>query len=169
MTFHRKTTPMEKKSRTIHCLSIMVLLKLNAVTNSWDLGQQSEVHIPQNNKDFRQLNKITVINGLHTAKVSTMYLTQQQTDFRKTHNIPIKEKFGSKYIPVMLPEEEFTYGDANRPSTPVKLVIGNCYALMAEDKNKKLYETRTSQSVNSKKLGFKDVRLELLFRPRAMS
>lgn len=61
----------------------------------------------------------------------------------------------------MLPEEDFTYGDVNRPSTPVKLVIGNCYALIAEEKNKELYETRMSKSMNPKKLGFKDVQIYL--------
>lgn len=39
----------------------------------------------------------------------------------------------------MLPEESFTYGVPNRPSTPMKLVMGNCYALEAEQKNQDSY------------------------------
>lgn len=72
-------------------------------------------------KNFKELNKMSTMNGLHTAK--------DQTQFRKHHNVVVKEKKGQKLMPIMLPEEEFTYGQSNRPSTPVKLVIGNCYAL----------------------------------------
>jgi hypothetical protein len=31
-----------------------------------------------------------------------------------------------------LPDEEFTYGKANRPSTPVKAVVSNFYGDVAE-------------------------------------
>lgn len=71
--------------------------------------------------------------------------------------VPVKQKQGSKLIPVYLPEEDFTYGEANRPSTPMKLVVGNCYALMAEDRNRETYQSRTSQSSNCRKTTFKNV------------
>lgn len=41
----------------------------------------------------------------------------------------VETKKGQKVIPIMLPEENFTYGVANRPSTPIKLVVGNCYGI----------------------------------------
>jgi len=31
-----------------------------------------------------------------------------------------------------IPEEEFRYGKPNRPSTPMRLVIGNCYGLESQ-------------------------------------
>jgi len=41
----------------------------------------------------------------------------------------VQQKKGQTNLPIMLPEEEFAYGVPNRPSTPVKLVMGNCYGL----------------------------------------
>jgi hypothetical protein len=60
---------------------------------------------------------------------------QQQSQFRQTRDIMVTPKEGQKVIPIMLPTEEFTYGVGNRPSTPMKLVMGNCYALEADQKN----------------------------------
>jgi hypothetical protein len=74
-----------------------------------------------------------------------------------TNTIQLSQKEGSKLIPVYLPEEQFTYGEPNRPSTPVKLVIGNCYALMAEDQNRDMYQTRMSKSTINHKPTFKEV------------
>jgi hypothetical protein len=74
-----------------------------------------------------------------------------------TNTIQLNQKEGSKLIPVYLPEEQFTYGDSNQPSTPVKLVIGNCYALKAEDHNHDMYQTRMSKYNANRKTVFKDV------------
>jgi hypothetical protein len=40
----------------------------------------------------------------------------------------------------VLPDEEFTYGKANRPSTPVKAVVNGFYADVAEHETLKRYE-----------------------------
>ena len=45
----------------------------------------------------------------------------------------VNTKEGQKVMPIMLPSEEFTYGVENRPSTPMKLVMGNCYALESDN------------------------------------
>ena len=46
----------------------------------------------------------------------------------------------------MLPDEEFTYGRANRPSTPVKAVMSNFYGDVAEQQIMNRYETIKVQS-----------------------
>ena len=45
----------------------------------------------------------------------------------------VQKKEGKRVMPIMLPEEEFSYGVANRPSTPVKLVIGNAVAYLQQN------------------------------------
>ena len=75
---------------------------------------------------------MTITNNLHTAK--------QQQEFRKYNDAMVKQKKGEKFMPIMIPEEDFTYGQPNRPSTPVKLVIGNCYALEQDNKNETMYQ-----------------------------
>jgi hypothetical protein len=64
---------------------------------------------------------MSAMNGLHTVK--------QQTEFRRRNDVMVQTKKGQTVIPIMLPEENFTYGSMNRPSTPMKLVMGNCYGL----------------------------------------
>ena len=98
----------------------MVYISLYKVVNGWEVAKES-AEIPSKKRNFKELNKMSTKNGLHTAK--------EQAAFRKTTDVMIKSKKGEKVIPILLPEEEFSYGQANRPSTPVKLVIGNCYAL----------------------------------------
>lgn len=93
--------------------------------------------------------------GIHTSK--------DQTPFRTSNQLEVKKKYGSKNIPIMLPEESHVYGEANRPSTPVKLVIGNCYGLIEEDKNRTLYEIRSMDRTGGK-LGERKVR-RVLCRP----
>ena len=39
----------------------------------------------------------------------------------------------------------FTYGTSNRPSTPMKLVMGNCYALEAEAGKEANYNTQVAK------------------------
>lgn len=104
---------------------------LTVVVNSWKNADEAP-DIPSKKKDFKELNKASVIRGMHTAK--------DQTSFRKTNDMMIQTKKGQKFVPISLPEEEFSYGLSNRPSTPVKLVIGNCYALEQENKNATMYQ-----------------------------
>ena len=47
---------------------------------------------------------------------------------------------------MILPHEEFTYGKANRPSTPVKAVVGGFYGAVAEKETLTRYEIIKAQS-----------------------
>lgn len=76
---------------------------------------------------------------------------QEQTDFRKTRDIMVQAKEGQKVMPIMLPNEEFTYGVGNRPSTPMKLVMGNCYALDAEKIKQQEYLRETEKLESGRK------------------
>ena len=127
------------------------------VTNEWYLGNQNQLSSTTGQKDFVKSNKLTVKYGIHTSK--------DQTPFRMSNNIEVRKKYGSKNIPLMLPEESHVYGEANRPSTPVKLVVGNCYGLIQEDKNRTMYETRSLQKTNNKLNSSVKVSL-ILFRLR---
>ena len=40
----------------------------------------------------------------------------------------MKVKEGRKYYDIQIPNEDFTYGIENKPSTPIKNVICNSYA-----------------------------------------
>lgn len=73
-------------------------------------------------------------------------------------------KKGQKNIPIMIPQQEFVYGVPNRPSTPVKLVIGNCYGIQkeAEIKDKYMRETLRKQQQNGKKLQAHKTKAQLL-------
>ena len=67
---------------------------------------------------------------------SISFSIQQITDFRKDHEIKVKVKEGQKYYGVSIPNEDFCYGVANRPSTPIKEVICNVYADREEELKK---------------------------------
>ena len=97
-----------------------------SVVNGWKEAQPSEKP-PSKLKNFKELNKQAIHNNVHTSK--------QQQNFRQTQDIMVNQKEGQKVIPIMLPDEEFSYGVGNRPSTPMKLVMGNCYAIEADQKN----------------------------------
>lgn len=73
-------------------------------------------------KDFKSLNKVSISNKATNSRT--------QYDFRKQIDIRLKEP--KRQGPMYLPEEEFTYGVANRPSTPVKAVISGFYGDVAE-------------------------------------
>ena len=53
---------------------------------------------------------------------------QEFSSFRKDNEIKQKLKEGQKYYGISIPNEQFTYGVPNRPSTPIKNVICNTYA-----------------------------------------
>ena len=94
---------------------------------------------------------------------------QDQTNFRKTRDIMVEAKEGQKVIPIMLPAEEFSYGVPNRPSTPMKLVVGNCYALEAESNNEVGYNTQTmkSEAQKSRKVQAKTTKSQALREQQA--
>ena len=52
---------------------------------------------------------------------------EEIAEYRKSNKILVKIKEGKKFYDVKIPNESFTYGIENRPSTPIKNVISNCY------------------------------------------
>lgn len=67
----RKTIRTAGRSQTTRSRSAMVLVYDMQVTNSWNYGHPSHPKVTQNNKDFREMNKLTVRSGLYTAKVAS--------------------------------------------------------------------------------------------------
>jgi len=47
------------------------------VTHSWNYSSHSQPKIPQNNKDFREMNKLTIRSGLHTSQVAVDSLSNR--------------------------------------------------------------------------------------------
>ncbi|CAD8083672.1 unnamed protein product [Paramecium primaurelia] len=92
------------------------------VTMTWKFHKESQDQVP--NRDFTELNKQSIHNGF--VKAHDMY------KFRQTNDARLKIKKGTNIQAIELPEEEFRYGRKNRPSTPMKLVMGNSYGIQAE-------------------------------------
>ncbi|CAD8194847.1 unnamed protein product [Paramecium octaurelia] len=102
------------------------------VTMTWKFHQESQDQLP--NRDFAELNKQSIHNG--SVKAHDMY------KFRQTHDARLKVKKGTNIQAIELPEEEFRYGRKNRPSTPMKLVMGNSYGIEAESTILDKYQQR---------------------------
>jgi len=89
---------------------------LSIVTQNWQYSKRTESKEP-NPRDFIKLNK-------KCAKEAVT--APQNREYRNTHDARIP--FGViKQKGVALPEENFTYGRANRPSTPINGLIANSY------------------------------------------
>ena len=73
------------------------------------------------------MNREGIKNGCIDSKVYA-YSIQKLSEFRKDNEIKVKVKEGQKFYGVQIPNEDFTYGVSNRPSTPIKNVICNTYA-----------------------------------------
>ncbi|CAD8174727.1 unnamed protein product [Paramecium pentaurelia] len=104
------------------------------VTMTWKFHQESQDRVP--NRDFAELNKQSIHNG--SVKAHDMY------KFRQTNDARLKLKKGTNIQAIELPEEEFRYGRKNRPSTPMKLVMGNSYGIEAESQILEKYQGRAS-------------------------
>ena len=92
------------------------------VTSSWKFHDLSKKARPD--RDFKKLNKMSV--GGHAVNAREMY------EFRKAHDARMKEPTGLQKQTIRLPEEGFAYGKPNRPSTPIKGVVGNFFGELAE-------------------------------------
>ncbi|CAK57406.1 unnamed protein product (macronuclear) [Paramecium tetraurelia] len=114
------------------------------VTMTWKFHQESQDKVP--NRDFAELNKQSIHNGSVKAHV-TVHSIQDMYKFRQTHDARLKLKKGTNIQAIELPEEEFRYGRKNRPSTPMKLVMGNSYGIEAESTILEKYQVRASSQV----------------------
>ncbi|CAK60859.1 unnamed protein product (macronuclear) [Paramecium tetraurelia] len=117
------------------------------VTMTWKFHQESQDRVP--NRDFPELNKQSIHNGSVKAHV-TVHSIQDMYKFRQTHDARLKLKKGTNIQAIELPEEEFRYGRKNRPSTPMKLVMGNSYGIEAESQILDKYQGRASSQVSFK-------------------
>ena len=113
---------------------IISLLDESIVTSIWSLHDRSQKGLPD--KDFKSLNKLSVKEKATCAR--TQYTFRQNVDVRLRE--PVKDKG------IYLPEEEFTYGRGNRPSTPMKAVMSGFYGDVAEQQTLNRYEVLKEQS-----------------------
>ncbi|CDW88730.1 UNKNOWN [Stylonychia lemnae] len=70
----------------------------------------------------------------------------KETDGVGRQQIDIRLKEPKRQGAMLLPEEEFTYGKANRPSTPIKAVVSGFYGDVAEQQILTRYEVLKEQS-----------------------
>ncbi len=104
------------------------------MTSIWSLHNRSIKGRPD--KDFKALNKLSIREKATNAHT--------QYSFRQNIDVRLKEPTKDKGI--YLPEEEFTYGRANRPSTPMKAVVSGFYGDVAEQQTLSRYEILREQS-----------------------
>eukprot|EP00347_Sterkiella_histriomuscorum_P018400 403345649 len=104
------------------------------LTSIWSLHQRSMKGLPD--KDFKTLNKASIYNKAVTC--------QTQYNFRQNVDIRLKEP--RRQGPMYLPQEEFTYGRQNRPSTPIKAVVSGFYGDVAEQQILTRYDILKEQA-----------------------
>lgn len=104
------------------------------VTSIWSLHNRSVKGLPD--KDFKVLNKVSIKEKATNAHT--------QYSFRQSIDIRLKEPAKDKGL--YLPEEEFTYGRGNRPSTPMKAVMSGFYGDVAEQQTLSRYDLLREQS-----------------------
>lgn len=80
---------------------------------SWQYHQETEEKLP--NRDFRQLNKLSVSQKCIRPK--------EVSNFRKEVDVREKVPHGRAGIELLLPDENFRYGKANKPSTPFDQIL----------------------------------------------
>jgi hypothetical protein len=107
------------------------------IVNTW------QFHIPSKltaqKRDFRSLNKKIVRRGMSTSKDFRSFV---QADNSMTK----QPKEGNKSIAVILPDDEFAYGYANRPSTPLNNLLANVYGAQSTEVTREIYKTRLAES-----------------------
>lgn len=92
---------------------------VGALISSWAVHSSSKV--PAADKDFRKLNALSITEGACTSAT--------QRKFRNTVNVRIKSASQKGKISV----PDMTFGVENRPSTPIKAVVGNFYGEYAAE------------------------------------
>ncbi|EAR89726.2 hypothetical protein TTHERM_00974270 (macronuclear) [Tetrahymena thermophila SB210] len=105
------------------------------VSMTWKYHAETRPKEPD--RDFAKLNKMSLTQGLHKSN--------QFSDYRKRVDARMKVVKGRNALPLYIPEEEFRYGLPNRPSTPIKLVLGNCYGLEFQQRIEQDYMYRSQQ------------------------
>lgn len=108
--------------------------KFHSVTYLWKEHHQTAETAPD--RDFRKLNKMSLGQRCTSAKA--------QREYRKHNDAYISQTKGNKTkMGAMLPVYQ-TFGVPSLPSDPMKLVLNNTYANMAEEEISMIYSTRMS-------------------------
>jgi len=106
------------------------------VTSSWKVHTPTKAAVQK--KNFKSLNKMSVNFGLSTAK-----------NFRQVANANEKRlvpNVGTKLVALVLPGEEFVFGQPNRPSTPMQAVVSHNYGNVAAKQTEDIYRTRVAET-----------------------
>jgi len=139
----------------IACVLKHLVCLSTLVTSIWHYSRENA--LSRQDKDFKKLNKSALGNRATTAH--QQYLHRQQSDIRIRHPSQVRDSVQRKAQrtcggsmsamryggtgrqnqkklapPMIIPSdqnENFTYGAALRPSTPIKAVIGNFYGEIA--------------------------------------
>lgn len=95
---------------------------VNKLIHDWKYHDPTQDEI--GDKDFCKMNKVAVKKGQYTS--SGFRTISKESGDR------IKPYKGKKEQEIFLPEKDFVFGVANKPSTPVKKVINNDYGNESE-------------------------------------
>jgi len=100
--------------------------------NDWKFHTKSVEPIRERN--FKMLNKMSIKEGLSTSKAFR--------SARKLKDTLAPSHHASLSLRMMLPEEAYSYGIPNKPSTPMESVIGNEYGAFEAQKTLDIYRLR---------------------------
>jgi len=106
------------------------------VTSSWKVHTPTKSAVQK--KNFKTLNKMSINFGLATSK-----------DFRQvasSNEERLVPNVGSKLVKLVLPEEQFIFGQPNRPSTPMGAVISHNYGNEAATVSENIYKARIAET-----------------------
>jgi len=113
------------------------------LTSSWVTHTPSKASA--NKQNFRSLNKMSVGIGLATSK-----------DFRSlaraSEEIRLAPNVGTKAVKLLLPEEDFVYGNPNRPPTPMNEVMCHDYGNRAAHQTQNIYKERVLETLQQTRI-----------------
>jgi len=128
------------------------------VVNSWHFSRSSKD--AEKKKDFRTINKQSVKSGAFTAR--------DFRSFSKTGASFLPQRQGTRAIALVLPEEKFSYGFANRPSTPLGDVLAHQYGARSAALTQEVYKLRLIESQQRSRLVPKMTKTAYLSQENAM-
>jgi len=105
--------------------------------NDWKFHTRSME--PTRERNFKSLNKLSVREGLSTSKAFRSY--------RKSKDAYLPQHNPSFSLKLILPEESYSYGVPNKPSTPMDSIMGNEYGHLSVMQNLELYKSRKEEYI----------------------
>lgn len=116
---------------------------VSSLISTW--AEHKPSNLSKADKDFRKLNILSAIEGVHTAP--------GQRRFRRSSDTRIKTAYHRSNLSV----PDIIFGDSARPSTPIKAVLGHFYGEQAAEEISANYTPKTGRrvySANRSTLGF---------------